>query len=322
MYDVVIIGAASAGLTAAIYASRQGLKTLVISKDMGGQALLTNDIQNYPGFMNIGGFELMAKFEEQAKTFGAEFAYDEVIKIEPRENVCFSVKTNNAEYETCAVILAFGKTPRDLGVPGEDKLKGKGVSYCAVCDGPLFKRKTVAVVGNSDPAMDAAQMLSDLAAKAYFVHKWEKPLGDGELLAQLKQRPNLEFVPFSEVVEIKGEKSVKSIVVQNTDTKQQREIMLDGVFVELGYIAKTDFVKDLVQLNGKKEIIVDKDGATSHPGIFASGDVTEVTYKQAVISAAQGAIAALSAYNHIQKLRGGSAIRADWKVKPIKPKVA
>src|SRR5208282_4645595 len=133
----------------------------------------------------VGGFELMSKFEEQAKTFGAQFVYDEVTSIVERENVCFTVRTPNGEYDTCAVILAFGKTPRDLGVPGEEKLKGKGVSYCAVCDGPLFKGKTVAVAGSGDQAMDAASLLSNVAGKVYLIHTWEKPLGDQEILQNL-----------------------------------------------------------------------------------------------------------------------------------------
>src|SRR5918912_954316 len=149
MHDVVIVGGASAGLTAAMYASRQGLRTLVITKDIGGQALLTNDIENYPAFEHIGGFELMQKFEQQARNFGAEFAYEEVQFIREAEPSCFMVKTNNDNnhYSSRALILAFGKTPRDLNVPGEKEFKGRGVSHCAVCDGPFFKKKKIAVVG-------------------------------------------------------------------------------------------------------------------------------------------------------------------------------
>lgn len=315
LFDVIVVGAASAGLTAALYAARQNLKTLVITKDVGGQALLTDHIENYPGFPVIGGFELMSKFEELAKSFGAQFVYDEVISVKEREGVCFVVKTLNAEYETCALVLAFGKTPRDLGVPGEEKLKGKGVSYCAICDGPLFKKKVVAVAGSDGPALDGAILLSGLAAKVYLIHTWEKPLGDEETLADLKKTPNVEFVPFSRVVEVLGEQNVTGVLVEHSGTKERKEVRVDGLFVEMGYVAKTDFVKDLVRLNGRNEIEVDANCATSHAGVFAAGDVTDVPFKQAVISAGQGAIAALSAYNHIQRLRGGSTVRADWKVK-------
>lgn len=315
IFDVIIIGGASAGLTAALYAARQNLKTLVITKDIGGQALLTDHIENYPGFDAIGGFDLMGKFEAQAKAFGTQFVYDEVTSIIERENICFSVRTPNARYDTCAVILAFGKTPRDLGVPGEQELKGKGVSYCAVCDGPLFKGKTVAVVGSGDPALDAASLLSNIAGEVYVVHNWEKPLGDAQTLESLKTNTKVQFVPFARAVQVMGDQKVTALAIEDSRTRQRRDLPVDGIFVEMGYVAKTDFLKDLVRLNNRKEIEIDKECATSQSGIFAAGDITDVPFKQAVISAAQGAIAALSAYNHIQRMRGGSAVRADWKVK-------
>ena len=313
--DIIIVGGASAGLTSALYAARQNLKTLVITKDIGGQALLTDRIENFPGYGPIGGFELISKFEEQAKSFGAQFAYDEVISITERKGGCFAVKTPNGEYETCALVLAFGKTPRDLGVPGEEKLKGKGVSYCAICDGPLFRKKVVAVAGSGDPAIDAATLLSGLTEKVHLVHTGEKLFCDEQTLMDLKKKPHVEFVPSSRIVEILGERNVTAVLVENTGNKERREIRVDGLFVEMGYVAKTEFVKDLVLLNSRNEIEVDANCATSHPGIFAAGDVTNVPFKQAVISAGQGAIAALSAYNYIQRLRGGSTVRADWKVK-------
>ena len=257
----------------------------------------------------------MSNFERQAKAFGVQFVYDEVATIVERESLCFTVTTPNSAYDTCAVILAFGKTPRDLGVPGEQKFKGKGVSYCAVCDGPLFKGKTVAVAGSGDPAIDAAALLSNVVGKAYLMHTWENPLGDAEALASLKSDPRVEFVPFSHVVEVIGDKNATSVRVEDSRNKQQKEVLVDGLFVEMGYVAKTDFVKDLVALNDRKEVVVDKQCATSHEGVFAAGDLTDVPFKQAVISAGQGAIAALAAYNHVQRTRGGSSVRADWKVR-------
>jgi thioredoxin reductase (NADPH) len=181
-YDVVIVGGASAGLTAAMYASRQALKTLVITKDIGGQALLTNAIENYPPFEHIGGFELMQKFEEQAKNFGAEFVYEEVLSVTEDKEYGFKIKTNNddKEYSGYALILAFGKTPRDLDVKGEKELNGRGVSYCAVCDGPFFKNKKVAVVGVGDPALEAALYLKGLASQLYIIHRSDKPVGSEE----------------------------------------------------------------------------------------------------------------------------------------------
>ncbi len=315
LHDVIVVGGASAGLAAALYASRQGLKTLVITKDIGGQALLTDRIENYPGFEHIGGFDLMTKFEAQPKLYGAEFAYDEVIEIVGEEPTCFLVRTYSTEYRACAIILAFGKTPRDLGVPGEQELKGKGVSYCAVCDGPFFKGKIVAVFGAGDPALDAAVYLKNLVSKLYVVHRTDKIVADEETLKILQRSPNLEFVGNSRVKALKGTGKLTSIVLEDVNTKGERELTADGLFVEMGYTAKTDFVKELIRLNGVKEIMVDKEGGTSHPGIFAAGDVTDTPYKQAIISAGQGAVAALSAYNYLQRLRGKPAIKVDWKAK-------
>lgn len=315
MHDIIIVGGASAGLAAAVYTSRQGLKTLVVTKDIGGQALLTDSIENYPGFEHIGGFDLMTKFEAQAKLYGAEFAYDEVTEIVAEESTCFLVKTYSGEYRACGLILAFGKTPRDLGVPGEQQLKGKGVSYCAVCDGPLFKGQTVAVTGAGDPALDAAVYLKNLASKLYIIHRTDKMIGDEETLSLLSKSPNVQFIGNSRVIALKGADRLNTVVLEDLNKKSERELSADGLFVEMGYVAKTDLVKDLVSLNGVKEIITDKEGKTSHPGIFAAGDVTDTPYKQAIISAGQGGAAGLSAYNYIQRIRGGPSLKVDWKAK-------
>ncbi|HZB99329.1 MAG TPA: FAD-dependent oxidoreductase, partial [Nitrososphaeraceae archaeon] len=229
----------------------------------------------------------------------------------------FKIKTNNdnKEYSGYALILAFGKTPRDLNVKGEMELKGRGVSYCAVCDGPFFKNKTVAVVGAGDPALEAAIYLKELASKLYIVHRTDTPVGSEETISLLQQnqKSNISFTPNSVVKRINGNSKVESLTIYNSKTKSESKLDVDGVFVEMGYIAKTDIVKDLVQLNGNKEIIVDKYCATSNEGIFAAGDVTDVPYKQAIVSAGQGAVAALSAYNYIQKLKGKPTVKTDWK---------
>ncbi len=313
MYDVIVIGGASAGLTAALYASRQNMKTLVLTKDIGGQAILTDNIENYPGFDHTGGLDLMSKFEEQAKSYGAEIKYEEVIGVKEDEPSCFRVKTTVNEYAGCAVILAFGKTPRDLNVPGEQELKGKGVSYCAVCDGPLFKQKKVAVVGAGDPALDAAVYLKALASTVYIIQRTDRPVGSEDTIALLKSEKHVNFVSNSIVKRINGTTKVQSISLEETQGRGISELEVDGIFIEMGYVPKTEIVKDVVMLNGNKEIIVDKECGTTHQGIFAAGDVTDTPYKQAVISAGQGSIAALSAYNYLQKIRGKPAARADWK---------
>lgn len=322
LYDVIIVGGSAAGLTAALYSARQNLKTLVITKDIGGQMLLTNDIQNFPGFKSISGFELANKFKEQAEMYGAEFVYDEVISIEESNDcpgLCFKLKSNGGEYHSTAVILAFGKTPRDLGVPGENELKGKGVSYCAVCDGPLFKGKIVAVVGSGDQALEAVSYLSGVARLVYLIHNYDKPIASEDLIEQTLSLPNVRAIANSRVKELKGESRLKSIVIKKTTSGEESEIEADGIFIEIGYVAKTELVQNLVRLNSKREIEVDKECRTSNPGIFAAGDVTDIQFKQAVVSAAQGCIAALSAYNYIQRLRGKTAIRADWRsMRPVK----
>jgi thioredoxin reductase (NADPH) len=319
-YDVLVVGGASAGLTAAMYASRQGLKTLVITKDIGGQALLTNAIENYPPFEHIGGFELMQKFEQQARNFGAEFAYEEVLSITEHKDGGggFIVKTNNndKQYSGYTLILAFGKTPRDLNVKGEKELSGRGVSYCAVCDGPFFKNKKVAIVGAGDPALEAALYLKELASQLYIIHRTDKPVGSEESIDLLQNKDNsnkISFISNSIVEAINGNSKVESLTLYDSKTKYESKLDVDGIFIEMGYVARTDIVKDLVKLNGSKEIIIDKYCSTSSKGIFAAGDVTDVPYKQAIISAGQGAIAALSAYNYLQRLKGKPAIRADWK---------
>ena len=299
-----------------MYASRQGLKTLVITKDIGGQALLTNDIENYPAFEHVGGFELMNKFEKQAKNL-AEFVYEEDSSIQKDRNRQFIIKgTTNNRYDTHTLILAFGKTPRDLNVTGEKELNGKGVSYCAVCDGPLFKNKIVSVVGAGESALEAAIYLKLLASNVIIIHRGDRPIGSEETIDLLQRQQfngKISFIANSIVKSVNGSSKVESLTLFNSKTSSEFKIEVDGIFVEMGYIAKTDIVKDLVQLNSNQEIIVDKYCATSQEGIYAARDITDVPYKQAVISSGQGAIAALSAYNYIQKQAGKPPIKFDWK---------
>lgn len=316
IYDVIVVGGSAAGLTAALYAARQGLKTLVITKDIGGQMLLTDEIQNYPGFPSISGFDLANKFKEHAEAYGAQFVYDEVVGIEESGEcggLCFKLKTPFAEYHALSVVLAFGKTPRDLGVPGEQQFKGRGVSYCSICDGPLFKSRSVVVVGVGDQGLDAVNYLANLCSTIYFVFPHERPIGSEELVREVLSLPNVKPVPNSRVVELKGNRKLEKVVVENVKTRERSELAVDGIFVEIGYVAKTDFLKGFVKLNEKNEVVVDKEGRTSREGVFAAGDVTDTPYKQAVISAGQGCAAALSAYNYVQRLKGKPASTADWR---------
>jgi thioredoxin reductase (NADPH) len=308
VYDVIVVGGGIAGLTSALYTARQGMKTLMITKDIGGQALLTPHIENYPGFSSISGFELTDKVRRQVENFGAEFVYDEVTNLKERDKRFFVV-THGKEYEALSLILTFGKTPKDLGVPGEKELTGKGVSYCAVCDAPLFKGKVVALVGVGEQATEAALLLCKFANKVYFISK-SKSLNKENLK---KCESKFEFLLNSKVVKINGKEKVEAIVIKDLKKGEEKEIKVDGIFIEIGYTAKTDFVRGFVKVNEKGEIVVDKLQRTSREGVFAAGDVTDIPFKQAVISAGDGAKAGLSAYAYVQKVKGKTAVLTDWK---------
>ncbi len=311
-YDLVIVGGGPAGLSAAIYASRRKLKTLVVAKAIGGQMALTNEIENYPGLDMISGFELAEKLSKQAKGFGAEFAYNEISSLE-KNGDDFIVKTMKEEYHAKAVILAFGLTPRDLGVPGEKELTGRGVTYCATCDGPFYKNKTVAVVGGGNSAVDAAVYLSDLAEKVYLIHRTDKLTAEGTLVDLANSKKNIEFLFGNQVKEIKGEGKVESVVLAEANNleKVTGEYKVDGVFIEIGYQAKTGWLKGTVDLNEKGEIMVDKNCSTSLPGVYGAGDCTDHEYKQIVIAAGDGAKSALRAYKYITEKAGGKVL-PDW----------
>lgn len=282
--------------------------------------LLTGDIQNYPGFQSIAGFELASKFKEQVELYGVQFVYEEVIKIEKSDEcpgICFRVSTGGVEYYAIAVILAFGKTPRNLNVPGEEELKGKGVSYCAICDGPLYGRKKVAVVGTGEQALDAVNYLANIASIVYLIHNYDKPIGSEELVDRISNLPNVKSIPNSKVMALKGNSKIEKVIIADVRTGEKREVEIDGIFVEIGYGTKTEWLKDSVRLTALGQIEVDEECRTSHPGIFAAGDVTDTPYMQVVISTGQGATAALSAYRYVQGLKGKAAARADWRA--LKP---
>jgi thioredoxin reductase (NADPH) len=311
-YDVVIVGAGIAGLSAAIYTARQNLSTVVVGKDLGGQLLLTDEIQNYPGFTSISGVDLIRRVERQARAFGAEVVFDEVVSVDEDQGG-FRVRTAGGdEYLGLALILAFGKTPRDLGVLGEDRLKGRGVSYCAICDAALYKGRDVALVSWGEPAYEAASILNNVVNRFYWIYPGQRPVPDEEFLNEVRGRASL--LPNHEVVEIRGGDKVDAVVVRDRGSGEVREIKVDAVFIEVGYVAKTSLVSHLVKLNDKGEIIIDEYCRTSHEGIFAAGDVAVSPYKQAVIAAAQGVIAALTAYSYVMRRRGKEAkVISDWR---------
>lgn len=310
-YEVVVVGAGVAGLTAALYTSRQKLRTLIIAKDIGGQLNTTPAIENYPGFNVISGSELIKRIHDQVQALGVEILFDEVISIEDLDGVFLTKTKDGYEFTSEAVILAFGKTPREMNVPGERELKGRGVSYCAICDAPLFQNKHVAVVGWGPQAFEAVSLLCRYNNYVYLIHRGKSRMGLEKIPEKCRERFGEH--PETIVREVRGDVKVRSIVLESLEDGKIWELEVDGIFVELGYEMKTEWLRDFVELSKDGEIVVDMLGRTSRKGVFAAGDVTNIPYKQAVISAGQGAIAALSAYNYIQEKKGGVKIKSDWR---------
>lgn len=309
MYDTIIIGAGPAGLTAAIYTGRKKLKTLVISLNIGGQCNWTSSIENYPGVEAMPGYELMNHFENQAKKSGVEFIDGKVVKIEKKCKF-FLIKTEEKDFEAKTLILTIGRVPRSLNVPGEDEFMGKGVHTCTTCDAPLYGGKTVAMIGGGNSALDGTLELSHIGVdKVYLIHRRNEFRADETIIEKIKKDKKIEILTPYEPVEIKGQKFVESFVIKNTENSQTKEIRVDGIFVEIGSVVDTGPIKDLVKINERNEIIIDANGGTSQPGVFAAGDATSVKYKQVIIAAGDGAKAALEAYTY---LTGGKSLGLDW----------
>jgi len=310
LYDVIIIGAGPAGLTAAIYTSRRYMKTLVLSKGLSDQVTETPHIENYPGFKMIEGYKLIQKFEEQVRDFGVEIIFEEVVKIKPKKKG-FIVKTKQKSYEGKTIILAFGKVPRTLNIPGEEKFTGKGISYCTTCDAPLFKNRIVAVIGGGNAALDSVLLLSKIAKKVYLVHRRDDFRGFEALIEDVKKKKNVELVLSHVAVKFKGDNILKSMIVESKKIGEKKELKVDGVFIEIGSEVKTDFVKNLVKLNKNDHIITNDKCETSRPGIFAAGDVTNTPFKQIIVAAGEGAKAGLNAYNYLHGIK--AEIIIDWR---------
>ncbi|MFA4848480.1 MAG: Uxx-star family glutaredoxin-like (seleno)protein [Methanoregula sp.] len=298
-YDVVIVGAGPAGLTAGVYCSRKMLNTIIISENIGGQALESWAIENYMGYRMITGEDLMKKFEEQVRTLHTRLELDRVISIAKHDGL-FTISTAAGNtIKTKAVILTQGNRPRKLGVANEEQYLGRGLSICSTCDGPLYKGKQVAVVGGGNSALQTAVEMSDIALSVSLIVR-STIRADPVYLEKLKEKKNITVYTGSHVSALQGEKFLSGITIKDEQGKEQT-ISLDGVFIEIGWLPNTDMVENLVQLNEKKEIIVDINGHTSIPGIYAAGDVTSVKSKQIVIAAGDGAKAALEAFEYILK---------------------
>jgi alkyl hydroperoxide reductase subunit F len=302
MYELIIIGGGPAGMTAAVYAARKKLNTLLISYDIGGQVLWTADIENYMGYQFIEGTELMRKFEEQVKQFPLDIKTRERVSTLSQTNGGFEVRTDKGEiYQAKAAIIAAGKRPRQLNVPGEEKLKGRGVTYCAICDGPLFAGENVAIIGGGNSALEAAEDMVKIADHVYLVSL--TPLtGDQILIDKVTAANNLTMFLEHEVLEVKGESRVKGIKIRDLKSKQERKMDVSGIFIEIGLIPNSEPFKGIVHLNRLGEIEVNCANETGVLGLFAAGDVTNVPEKQIVVAAGEGAKAALKAHRYLQRL--------------------
>jgi len=302
MYDLMIIGGGPAGMTAAVYAARKKMNALLLSKDVGGQVNWTLGIENYMGYQLIEGPELIKKFEEQVKQFPIDMKVGEGISGLSRISGGFEAKTDGGEtYQAKAAIVVTGKRPRPLGVPGEEKLRGRGVTYCATCDGPLFAGMKVAVIGGGNSALEAVDDVVKVAEHVYLVSL--TPLtGDQVLVDRVKGASNLTMFLEHEVVAITGENLVDGIKIRDLKTKKERELEVGGVFIEIGLMPNSDLVKGVATLNRIGELEVNCKNETNIPGLFAAGDVTNVPEKQIVVAAGEGAKAALQAHRYLQRL--------------------
>lgn len=299
MYDAIIIGGGPAGLAAAIYLVRKKLKTLLITSEYGGQAAKAADIENYLGFAKISGPDLMAKFVEHIEALEVETLSGTEVKEIAKNNNLFTVKTENEQFETKTVMITSGKMPRRLEMPGEDQYIGKGVGFCAVCDGPLFAGKVVAVVGGGNSALDAAIEIEKYAEKVIMLNLDPEFKGDEVRKDHIKESKKIEVLSEVQVTEIFGEQFVKGLKYKDLKNDAAKEIACDGVFVEIGWTPATKFVDSVLKLNEIGEIIVDKENQTSIDGIFAAGDVTDIKEKQILIAAGEGAKAALSLWAYL-----------------------
>ena len=310
IYDVIIIGGGPAGCAATVYAARKKLKTLLITESFGGQSFVSDDIENWIGDKHISGIDLAKKLEEHVR------AYEDIVDIKTPEKVIkikdikctepgricdFEVTTNKGNtYLGKSIVLAAGARHRLLGVPGEDEFKGKGVSYCSTCDAPLFKGKEVAVVGGGNSGLEAVIDLKPYAKKIYLLQRKSILTGDPETQEEIKKINKVKVILNADAVEIMGDKMVTGLKYKDIKTGEIEELKVGGVFVEIGTVPNSEIVKDLVELDKWEEVKIDsKHSTTTHPGIFAAGDITDDPYKQNNISAGDGVKAALAAYAYI-----------------------
>jgi len=309
MYDLVIIGAGPAGVAAGVYAARQRLKILILSKDIGGQvAKKAVDIENYPGFEKISGPDLVELYKKQLAANELEVVLDEVTDVK-KDGTTFSISTTSGKvYEAIAVIVTSGAKSRLINVPGEEEFAGKGVSYCSLCDGPVFKNKDVAVIGGGNNGFESALFLSNYVKHVTILEYGDKVNADAENQELVAKNPNIEIITNAKVLRVEGNPPVggfvNAIFYEDVKNGGEKKLDVNGVFVEIGYVPSTHFIESLVELNDKKEIVFNSETLeTKTPGLFSAGDCNVSRYKQIVMASGEGAKAALSAYNYIKRYR-------------------
>ncbi len=300
IFDLIIIGAGPAGITAAVYAARKGLKLMVIAKNIGGQVSKTSIIENYTGYQEISGEELVKKLDQHLTEFKFDIKKTEAKNIIKKNNL-FEVETEKEMFQCKALIIATGAKPKNLGMEGESEFKNRGVTYCTTCDGPLFKDKDVVVIGGGNSALESVLQLSNIAKKIYLIIRGEKADGDLILLEKIMNNKNITIFYNAAAKAVRGNKSVETFVFVHEG--KEKSIDVQGIFINIGFVPNSSLVKEIVNLNQKREIEIDPGGATSMAGIFAAGDVTDVPEKQIIIAAGEGSKAALSAFRYLAQHR-------------------
>ena len=304
-FDVIVVGGGAAGLTAGIYLSRAKLNVLILNEGaVGGQMVLTHEIANYPGIESISGYELARNMKSQAMKFGCKIRSNIKITSLDLNDELKKVAINDKDVFTSdAVIIATGGKSRMIGATGEEEFKGKGISYCATCDGDFFQDKEIIVVGGGNSALEETVSLTKYASKVTIVHQFDHFQALEHYVDEARKNEKIDFIMESKIIEFIGQEKLTSVRIQNQKTKEISEMNIDGVFIFIGYVPNTESLEGIVELNDWKEIVVDKNLMTNIPGVYAAGDSIQKRYRQVTTAVADGTIAALSAGEHLNNLK-------------------
>jgi thioredoxin reductase (NADPH) len=304
-YDAIIIGAGPAGLTAGIYLSRAKVDTLILNEGaVGGQMVLTHEIANYPGVESISGYELARNMKNQALKFGSTIKSNvKITDIQLQEDFKSVTMNGKDSFTADAVIIAAGGKSRSLGVAGEDTFKGRGISYCATCDGEFYQDKEIIVVGGGNSALEEAVSLTKYASKVTIVHQFDHFQAFEHYVTEAKNNPKIEFIMESKIIEFKGDEKLQQVIIQNQRSQEIFEKEIAGVFIFIGYVPNTETFKGKLELNQWNEILVDKNMSTNVPGVFAAGDAVAKRYRQVSVAVGEGTVAALSAAEYLNKFQ-------------------